>query len=179
EVQSREAALNGVMQKLLEKYKDHSDKPNVEIVSGKDEVVGLFKRQIALREDISFIHTKSDIPMMGYDTMHMLRVEPSLSGIKRDVIISEPHKKDSVINYDTHKKYSLNPTWIEKGLYTSPVEWSITESSVLIIIYDKALSAIYISDELVAESLLQLFTILKNLLEQKPTHKRLAQQTTT
>lgn len=173
EAQARESALNSVMQQLMTSYKKHADKPSVETVSGKDNVITLFRRQIMLGEDISFIHTKSDIPAMGYDTMHTLRVGPSQAGLKRDVIISEPYKNDAVINYATHKKYQLNTTWIEKGQYTSPVEWSITKSSVLIAIYEHDISAIYITDELVAESLQQLFNIFKHLLEQQPTHQRL------
>lgn len=173
EVQTKEDAVKSLMDSLLDRYREHADSsPFIETSHGRQEVIDAFKKQIALGEEIYFIHSKSDIPTMGYDTMHDIRTEPGENNIKRHGILTEPYKDSSPINYQRYERGLLSVTWLEKGLYSAPVEWSVAKSSLLIISYTEEAHAVYISDPLIAEAFLQMWNILNTLLEEQPTNKK-------
>ncbi len=174
EAAAREEAVNNVMHDLLAKFYKHSDRPNVEVATGRKEVAAAYRKQLNLREDIYFIHTGADVPMMGFDVMHEIRVTPSRHGNTRKGILSAPDK--GPINYAQHKRSNLDITWAAKDEYTAPVEWSVTESSLLIVLYATEPHAILIVDPVVASAFLQLFRLLTTLLQQRPTHQKLKPQ---
>jgi len=170
EATAREEAVSHVMQDLLEKYQSHSDKPAISVVTGRKAVATAYRKQINLNEDIRFIHTDSDLPMMGFDTMHDLRMAPENRGNKRQAIMSIDK---GPINYGAHQRGNLEVTVAKKQDYDAPVEWSVTESSLLIVLYATEPHAILIVDKVVAGAFLQIWNLLKALLEQQPHHQSL------
>ena len=118
-----------------------------------------------------FIHTKADVPMMGFDTMHEIRVTPARHNLQRKGILMAPQK--GPINYDGHKRSNMEVTWLEEEHYNAPVEWSVTKSSLLIVLYATEPHAILIVDKVVAGAFLQLWTLLNSLLEPREIHQKL------
>lgn len=165
-----ENAISHVLGNLMDKFYEHVEKPEVSIVSGREAVVAAYQIQISLKEELYFIHSPSDIPLMGFDTMHKIRTTPARHGINRNAILQPPDS--APINSDGHQRSNLDTTWIEKGQYTMPVEWSVTKSSLLIIIFSAEPHAITITNKLVAGSFLQLWQILSSLLRQQDFHKQ-------
>lgn len=174
EAVAKEEAVSSILQELLAKYHEHSDKPGVIVASGKRQVMEAYKKQLSLREDIYFIHTNADIPHMGFDTMHNLRVTPGRHGKQRHGIMAAP--ASGRVNYAQHKRSNLEITWRDNSDYNAPVEWSVTDSSLLIVLYASEPQAILIIDTLVATAFKQLWHTLDTYLQTKETHQKLARQ---
>lgn len=172
EATAREEAANKIMHELLAKYHTHADKPGVTVVTGRKKVAEAYRQQINLREDIYFIRTKADIPAMGFNVMHDIRVTPARHGKQRCAIMTAPDEKGP-INYDQHKRSNLEITWADRSDYTAPVEWSVTDSSLLIVLYATEPHAILIVDSIVAGAFIQLWRMLSTLLQDQKTHKML------
>jgi DNA-binding MarR family transcriptional regulator len=167
---AREEAASRIMQDLLEKYQSHSDKPSVSVVTGQKAVAGAYRKQINLNEDIHFIHSDADIPLMGFDTMHDIRMAPASRGKKRSGIMSVDK---GPVNYAAHERSNLEVTWARKSDYSAPVEWSVTESSLLIVLYATEPHAILIVDKVVSGAFLQLWHLLSTLLQTAAHHQNL------
>lgn len=170
EAAAREEAVSGIMQELLTRYHKHSDQPDVGVYTGRKDVAAAYRKQIALHEDVYFIHTAADVPMMGFDTMHEIRIAPGRFGNQRRAIMSAPEK--GPINYKAHERSNLNITWAAKEQYNAPVEWSVTDSSLLIVLYATEPHAILITDPVVASAFMQLWHMLSSLLQSQELHKK-------
>lgn len=171
EAVSREEKVNKIMHDLLEAYSVHTKKPGVEVFTGRDEVIKAYRKQLGLGEDLKFIHTRADVPSMGFDVMHDIRVEPSQKGKRRHAIMSNP--LNSTINYEQYLRSNLDVTWIENGKYSSPVEWSATDSSLLIISYSTTPQAVLIIDPIIALAFSQLWSLIESNLKTTEHHKEL------
>jgi predicted transcriptional regulator len=169
EATAREEAANNLIHDLLDAYYQHSDKPTSEVFSGKKDVIRAYQRQINLREDIYFIRTKTDIAAMGFDTMHEIRVAPERNGTQRFGILGT---EKGTVNHANHERSNLTPTIMDAKNYTAPVEWSVTDSSLLIVSYAKEPHAILIVDSTVAMAFKQLWTLLNGFLKTQPVHQQ-------
>lgn len=168
---AREEAAGTVMQTLLRKYYAHTETLKFESVAGRKAVAELYRKQIIIGEDLYFIRTNSDIPGLGFETMHDIRTAPARYGIKRHGILSAP--ETGTVNNKSHHRSNLDVTYAESGQYTAPVEWSATNSSLLIVIYASEPQAILIADPLVGTAFIQVWQMLSSLLQGLPTHKKL------
>jgi len=175
EAVSREEKVNSIMHDLLETYSKHTKKPGVEVFSGRDEVAVAYRKQVNLHEDIQFIHTKADVPSMGFDVMHEIRVTPARHGNTRKGIMA--HQLNSALNYDQHQRNNLDITWIENDKYSQPIEWSVTDSSLLIVSYATTPQAILIIDPLIAIAFKQLWSLIDANLRTSEYHKSLTAKT--
>lgn len=173
EATAREEAVSNIMHELLAKYHTHADKPQATVVTGRKEVAEAYRKQLSLNENIFFVHTRADIPMMGFDTMHQIRVTPARNGKKRQAIMTAKGKDHGPINYEQHRRSNLEITWALDADYNAPVEWSVTESSLLIVLYATEPHAIFIADKVVAGAFLQLWKLLSSLLQKQPLHQAL------
>lgn len=171
EVVLREEAVNNIMNSLVASYYKHTEQPAVEVVSGKQAVIDLYRKQIALHEDIYFIHTPADVAMIGFDAMHEIRVAPARQGNKRYGILKAPVK--GPVNYEPHKRSKLEITWAKAGSYDSPVEWSVSGSMLLIILFGQEPHAITIINPVIADAFRQLWHIMDLGLRSMPDYKDL------
>jgi len=171
----REEAANRAIQALLARYSEHTDKPNISTTSGKNAVAEMYRQQIGLREDIHFIRTRSDIPAMGFDTMHTIRTTPARFGLRRHAIMTAP-AEEAAIDYTQHKRSNLEITWANHDEYTAPIEWSVTKTSLLIVTYAAEPHAILIIDPIIAGAFLQLWNMMHALLQAQPTHRQWSAQ---
>lgn len=172
EATAREEAAHQVMSSLMEQYYEHTSLPAIEVVSGPKAVANLYRKQIKLNEDIHFIRTRSDIPSMGFDTMHELRTAPSRHGLKRFGILNVKDA-DSKVNNAAHRRSDLAVTWVEEAHYNAPVEWSVTRSSLLICSYANEPQGVLIVDRVIAGAFLQLWQLLQTLLAPRPINQTL------
>lgn len=168
---ARENAVSDVMKSLLGKYYENNEQPDIKITSGRTDVANAFHAQISLHEDIYFIHSKADVTTMGFDVLHEIRTKPSRHNLKRFGIMSD--KVNGPINYDNYKRTNLTPTWVKAEDYNMPVEWSVTKSSLLIILYGAEPHAISISNPIIASAFLQIWHILDSSLRMMPYYKSL------
>lgn len=168
EAVAREETVNGLMHDLLATYSKHTDKPGVTTYFGREKVAEAYRKQVNLKEDVYFVHTGADVPMMGFEVMHEIRMAPSSHGNKRRSIMRSP--KSGKVNYASHERSNMQPTWIESSRYTEPVEWSVTTSSLLIVSYKTEPQAILIIDKIIAAAFLQLFLMLESHMSQKDVH---------
>jgi hypothetical protein len=160
EATAREEAASTIMQTMLQKFYQHTDAPDAETAVGQKAVADLYRKQIALREELYFIRTTADIPSMGFDVMHELRVAPGQHGVKRNGILSVP--ENGITNPKQHERSNLDVIWLERGRYTAAVEWSATDSSLLIVMYGQEPQAILITNPLVGGAFMQLWQLISS-----------------
>jgi DNA-binding MarR family transcriptional regulator len=175
EAVARENAVKNIMQELLGKYYSHTDKPDIATHTGQDETMIAYRKQLALQEDIYFIHTPVDVPLMGFDVMHEIRTAPARYGCKRYGILSAP-PDNRPINYESHKRTNLEITWTTKKLYDAPVEWSATKSTLLIVSYAAIPQAIFISSPIIGSAFIQLWKMMDHLLKPTSLHQSAEQK---
>jgi len=156
----KEEAASNAIHELLDQYYEHTDKPTVDVYTGRTEVANAYRKQIGLKEDIRFIHTNADIPAMNFETMHELRVQPARNNNKREAIMKRPQAGKE--NWASHQRSNLDITFRDQDDYEAPVEWSVTESSLLIVLYANEPHAIFIQDKVVASAFIQIFKLLKH-----------------
>lgn len=167
----QENALRKLLPDLLKTYRKSSTNASIQHFKGNNDVANAYRSQISLREEIFFIRTRADITAMGFGTMSYIRTAPSRYGVKRHVINPDigvvPKTNESI------ESGSLTRTWVKEEDYNAPVEWSVTESSLLIVSFGNAPEAILIQDEIIAGAFMQLFKLLDNCLQTMPYYKDL------
>lgn len=175
EVTMREEAIGNVMKNLVSKYYEHTEQPGVDIVSGIQSVADAFKNQIRLNEDIYFVRSRADITSMGFDTMHEIRVKPSRHGLNRYGILPDATK--GPVNFKSYERTNLEATWVKNEDYDSPVEWSVTKSSLLIVLYGSEPHAITINNPIIASAFMQIWQLLSTTLKAMPYYNSLPRNT--
>jgi sugar-specific transcriptional regulator TrmB len=171
EATAREEAISAVMKGLLTKYYEYTEQPSIAVVSGKLDVANAFRNQINLDQDVYFIRTPADIPLMSFDTMHEIRTSPSRRGRQRYGILPDDIK--GPVNYKGHERSNLEFTWVKHEDYDAPVEWSVTSSSLMIILYGVEPHAITINNPIIAGAFMQLWHLLDGCLRAMPYYKTL------
>lgn len=160
EATRRENASNVVINELLNTYYDNAAQPDTTTYIGREQVANAYRKQIALNEDIYFIQTRNDVAAMGFDTMHTIRTTPGRKGNRRYGLLEEP--SNGIKNEDGHKRSNMSVTYYDKAQYSAKVEWSVTESSLLIVVYEgHEPSAIFISSKFVSQAFNQIWKILQ------------------
>jgi len=163
---AREAAVQEVITQLTSKYREHTDQPDVTVVTGRSAVADAYRLQIQQKAPIYFLRSTADIATMGFDTMHKVRTEPERHNIKRHGITPDKSTKPS------HES-NLERTWIRGEDYVAPVEWSVAGENLLIVIFGDEPHAITIENQFVAEAFLQVWHILNTCLRAMPYYSKL------
>lgn len=163
---AREEIAKKLLDELLSQYHRGSEQPNVQIANGRAAVINAYRQQIAIGQTLYFIRSKADIPVMGFDTMHDLRVLPAHHnqmryGITPDVLRGQT-------NPEADKRSNLERTWVKLEDYSAPVEWSVSGSNLLIILFGNDPYAISISNPLIADAFRQLWSIMSTCLRTMP-----------
>lgn len=168
---AQEAAVQEVITNLLSKYRQHTDQPNINAVTGRQAVAEAYRMQIKQGAPIYFIKSTSDISTMGFETMHNIRTEPEHHGIERHGIT--PDKSTTPKRND-----KLDRTWIRGEDYTAPVEWSVSGESLLIVLFGDEPHAITIESPVVADAFRQLWQVLHGCLHAMPYYNSLPRKET-
>lgn len=123
------------------------------------------------KSDVYFLRSQSDISTLGFDIMHEIRITPARHGNSRFGITPDRAAGTKISQGD--KRSALTLTWVKEEDYTAPVEWSVTNTSLLIVIFGAQPHAISIQDKIVAEAFLQVWKLLDQLLRTMPYYKKL------
>ncbi len=167
---AREEAVKKVMNELLASYHKHSEQPDIQVVTGRDAVVDSYHQQIHLLKPVYFLRAQTDIASMGFETMHQIRMEPSRHNIKRYGITPD---LGTITNDEGDKRSNLDRTWTRQEDYTAPVEWSVSGSTLLIVLFGSEPHAITITNPGIAEAFLQIWKIMQNTLRAMPYYSEL------
>lgn len=172
---AREEAVKRVMNDLLATYHTHTEQPDVSVVTGHDAVVEAYHAQIRLLKPIYFLRSRADISSLGFDAMHEIRVKPARHGVQRYGIT--PDMSTGPISPKTDERSNLERTWVRHEDYNSPVEWSISGSTLLIVLFGAEPHAITITNPVIADSFLQIWKLLNSMLQAMPYYKKLPRAT--
>lgn len=169
---AREEAANTLMGELLTKYHSHTKQPYAEVVTGRAAVADAYRSQIRQKETIYFIRSRADIPIMGFNVMKEIRTEPAQYGTQR-FGINPDVATGTTTNPTASVRSNLKRTWVKQEDYTAPVEWSVSGSTLLIIIFEDEPHAISIENPVIAEAFRQLWHIMDTCLRAMPYYKEL------
>jgi predicted transcriptional regulator len=158
---AREAAVQQVIAELITKYREHTDQPDVKVVTGRQAVADAYRLQIRQKSPIYFLKSTADIATMGFETMQNIRTEPERHNIKRHGITPDKSTKSG-------SDSKLGRTWIRGEDYTAPVEWSVAGESLLIVLFGSEPHAITIENPLIAEAFRQIWRVLQQCLTAMP-----------
>ena len=169
---SREEAANGVMAELLATYHSRTNQPSGKVYSGKVNVAAAYRSQIQQKSPIYFVRTRSDIPVMGFDTMHEIRIAPERHNIKRYGLT--PDLGAGTTNTpQIDQRSNLQRTWMRQEDYTAPVEWSVSGSTLLIVMFESQPQAIMIESPLIADAFRQIWQLLSSTIQSMDYYKDL------
>ena len=168
---AREEAVKNVMNDLLATYHQHTEQPDLQVVTGQTAVVEAYHKQIQLLKPIYFLRSRTDIPTLGFENMHEIRVKPGRHGVRRHGIT--PDMTAGPINPASDKRSKLERTWIKQEDYNAPVEWSVSGSTLLIVLFGSEPHAITITNPIIAQSFLQIWKLLRSSLHAMPYYKHL------
>lgn len=168
---AREEVVKSMLEQLLERYYEKTEQPTTKVVTGREAVADAYKQQVALRQPVYFVRTKADIPSLGFDMLHEIRVLPSHYGQKRFGIT--PDNVTGPSNPEGDKRSNLTRTWMRQEDYTAPVEWSVSGSMLLIVLFGSEPHAITIINPVIADAFRQLWHLLSNTLQHMPYYKEL------
>lgn len=168
---ARENAVKHVLKDLLTAYHTHTDQPSTQIVTGRPKVADAYRQQIDQLEPLFFIRSRSDIPVMGFDTMHEIRIAPSRHNVQRFGITPDLGTGTTSSNGDDRS--NLTRTWIKQEDYTAPVEWSVSGSTLLIVVFGSEPHAITITNPVVADAFRQIWHVLDSCLRSMPYYSQL------
>lgn len=161
-VTAQEQAIKGMLNELMDRYHSNSDSVDVAVVHGREAVIAAYRHQIATQQPLHFIRSRADVIAMSFDTMHEIRMEPATDGTQRFGIT--PDITGGPTNPDMDTKSNLTRTWMKLEDYDAPVEWSVSGSSLLIIIFGEEPHAITITNTVVADAFRQLWVLLNGCL---------------
>lgn len=169
---SREVAVQAVLGDLLAKYHTYNDQPFVSTVTGRIKVADAYRTQIQQKQPIYFVRSHMDIPVMGFDVMHEIRTIPARHdgrryGIAPDIATGTTN------NPEADKRSNLDRTWMKDEDYTAPVEWSVSGTSLLIVLFDTEPHAITIDHPAIADAFRQIWHLLNTCLKAMPYYKDL------
>jgi predicted transcriptional regulator len=163
---AREEAVKQVMNDLLASYHQHTERPDTKVATGRNDVVEAYKEQIRLQKPIYFIRSRADIPSIDFDALHEIRVMPARHGQERFGIT--PDMTTGPTNPDGDVRSNLKRTWIRKEDYEAPVEWSVSGSTVLIVLFGAEPHAVTITNPVIAEAFHQIYKVLETCLRAMP-----------
>ena len=162
-VELQEEAVKSIMDDLLKQFYKTSELPTVQIRSGRTKVVEAYKQQISLKQPIYFIRSSLDIPTMGFETMHEIRTIPTYNKQKRFGIT--PLLPDNAKMPDMDKRGNLKRTWVDPEKYSAPVEWSVSGSMLLIVLFAEEPHTITIVNPLIANAFQQIWSLIDSTLK--------------
>jgi hypothetical protein len=168
----REEAANVLMAELLTKYHAHTKQPYTEVVTGRQQVADAYRNQIRQKETIYFVRSRADIPIMGFDTMHEIRTTPARFGTRR-YGINPDIATGTTQNPEASQRSNFERTWVRQEDYTAPVEWSVSGSTLLMVIFENEPHAITIESPVIAEAFRQIWHIMNTCLKAMPYYKQL------
>ena len=166
QITAQEEAVKLLMEELLQRYYENTEQPTAHTATGRKAVADAYKQQIALRQPVYFIRSQSDIPSMGFDIIHDIRVAPAHYGQERFGIT--PDVLHGPTNPSGDARSKLTRTWVKREDYTAPVEWSVSGSVLLIVLFGQEPHAITVTSPIVAEAFRQLWHILDSTLRAMP-----------
>lgn len=172
---AREEAVKRVMNNLLATYHKHNEQPDIKVVTGHDAVVEAYHAQIRLLKPIYFLRSRADIASIGFDDMHEIRIKPSGHNVKRHGIT--PDMSTTPVNPEIDKRSNLERTWVKNEDYNAPVEWSVSGSTLLIVLFGTEPHALTITNPVIANAFLQIWKLLNNTLKTMPYYKQLPRAT--
>lgn len=158
----RENAVRDVLADLVTRYRTHTDQPYVETVTGRQAVANAYRKQSNQKQPIYFLRSRLDIAVMGFDTMSEVRTLPARLGQHRYGIT--PDLGTGKPNADADKRTNLTRTWVRQEDYDAPVEWSISGTTLLIVVFADEPHAITIDSPVVASAFLQIWHLLDGCL---------------
>ena len=167
----REDAVRDVLKELTEKFESDINKPSIIIRGGKQAVIDAYKQQLLQCSDVYFLRSRSDIPTLGFEAMHDIRITPERHGKQRFGIT--PDRATGTNTSKGDSRSALQRTWVKEEDYTSPVEWSASGSSLLIVVFGARPYAVTVQDKTITEAFVQVWRLLDSLLRSMPYYKDL------
>lgn len=171
---TQEEAVKKIMGDLLTSYHKNKEQPDIRVVTGRQAVIDAYFDQINQLKPIYFIRSSADIATMSFDTMHAIRSEPARHSVKRYGITPD---KGATASTDADNRTNLTRTWIRQEDYDFPVEWSVSGSTLLIVLFGTEPHAITITNPSIASAFKQLFSILSKLLQNTNNYQNLPRKT--
>jgi hypothetical protein len=167
-ITAQEEAVKSLMDHMLKLYYEKTEQPSITIVTGRQAVVDAFKQQADLKQPVYFVRSQADIPSMGFDNMHEIRMAPAAYRQNRYGIT--PDVLHGPVNNERDTRSRLTRTWVKKEDYTAPVEWSVSGSMLLIVLYGQEPHAVTIVNPIIAEAFRQLWHIMDTTLRALPSY---------
>lgn len=169
-----EHSVKEALSDLRRQFKKINTQGDVKLLKGKQNVAASFEQQVQLNQPVYFLKARVDSPVMGFETMHHIRMLTRGKNQPRHGITQDT--SDASKNAELDKRSNLMRTWIKAEDYTAPVEWSVSGDELNIVVYDSEPYVIQIKDSLVSDGFLQVWKLLDSKLRSDPDYKSMPQK---
>ena len=160
---SRAKKLKVSMPTLISEFAALSEKPTISYFQGKAGIERIFEDQISSGCDVTFVRSKEDRKLYGYEKMRELRTAFVTNNVSRKTF--SPDSGDIPKNWkDLDKKRSLKRIFMRANDYTSSVEWAVYGNKLSTISYGTEAIGIIIESPQIAEGFRQLLTLCEEAL---------------
>ena len=157
-VTAQEDAVKSMLNELMKLYHEKTESPTIQKVIGREAVIAAYYQQINLRQPVYFVRSTADVSSLGFDTMRDIRIAPSHYGKERFGIT--PDMLHGPTNPSGDIRSNLKRTWVKREDYSAPVEWSVSGSMLLIVLFGQEPHAITITNPIIADAFRQLWKIM-------------------
>jgi len=173
EARNKMIALEKATKQAIKIIRNQSidNKVEANVYKGRAAIVELFKEQAERDATINSIHSRADIPVMGFITMNQIRHFSTGKRAWRHGLT--PDAPGGVINPALDKHTNLLRTWLPHDAYTAPVEWSSSGNQLNLFIYADEPYAIRITDSNVADAFRQIWRNLDTYVRESKEYKKL------
>lgn len=154
---STEHTVNEAIQQLRVLHRKSDQVTKITIGRGANALIDAYEMQAEQRQTIHYIRSRADIPFLGFEAMHRIRMLPARAGIRRFGIT--PDALEAPVNPVSDEKSNLTRTKIPIDRYTALVEWTITEEELLILVFEGEGHYIRICDKTVAQAFQQIWQL--------------------
>jgi sugar-specific transcriptional regulator TrmB len=167
--QTRLASLQSRLPQMLTAFSADGERPKIETFEGKNELSVMYELQAEKGAGtIHFIHSRKDIPYFGAAKMRKLRYLAVNKNVYRHAI--SPFVK-AFYNPIKDRTVKLRRTWIEQSDYDSPVEWSVRDDTLHILLFKEKGYGVSIKNREIAESFRQLHGLIDKNVRHQPDYK--------
>lgn len=155
-----EHQIKQFMPQMLSYFYSFTEKPGIRLLQGIEGLKEIYADTLRTKQDIYFMRTPNEVKFHGEEYFLNYKKKRAQLGIKayaftKDTSVARHHSKDDKAN-------KMERTWIKPTEYDAPVEINVYGDKVAYLSYGEEIMGVIIQSAPIAESMRQMFMMIKN-----------------
>ena len=155
-----EQQIKQAMPQMLSYFYSFTEKPGIRLLQGIEGLKEIYTDTLRTKQDIYFMRTSAEVKFLGEDYFQRYKKRRAELGITTHAFTGGPASLRKSLHDDANK---MIRTWIKPEDYTAPVEINVYGDKVAYLVYGEEIMGIIIQSAFIAESMRQIFRMLKQV----------------